>query len=239
MLINNNWCWLLRIQSKLYNRCDWASDGSRSKFFPSAVSKPSCSFLAKIQQQTDRAGREEGRARELVRKRDSEGPKLHVGWRFYLHLQPLSHKYPGRHSSHLAPLAPFLHLQYPVPLQRTFSEPKGSQLQSVETRHTHTHSGETGSALFNLTNIVSVFSTHTALVPRNGPLLPPSCTLLVYKRQIYNQHRWIFTSRLPFQRNEMRSFSWGRWVRVEMRQWYLLHGYCECSTSWKGHNVKA
>lgn len=126
-----------------------------SSFFPSAVSEPSCSFPGKPikQQQTEKVKREREEGREGKRMREakeSRGLKLQVGWRFYLHLQPLSHKYPGRHSWHLAPVAPSLHLQYPVPLQRSVSEPKGLQLQSVETRHTHTHSGEMGSAVFSL-----------------------------------------------------------------------------------------
>lgn len=123
--------------------------------------------------------------------KESKGLKLQVGWRFYLHLQPLSHKYPCRHSWHLAPVVPSLHLQYPVPLQRSVSEPKGLQLQSVETRHTHTHSGEMGSVVFSLSdqlmNKVPVFYTKS-IFAQNGPLLHPSCTLLVYKGQIYNPY---------------------------------------------------
>lgn len=134
----------------------------------------------------NKGGKKKGGGTRRYREREekeNKGLKLQVGWRFYLHLQPLSHKYPGRHSWHIAPVAPSLHLQYPVPLQRSDSEPKGLQLQSVETRHTHTHSGETGSAVFSLLdqlmNKVPLFSTQKA---QNGPLLPPSCTLLVYKR---------------------------------------------------------
>lgn len=158
----------------------WLSLGRKSVqvyLFPSAVSKPSCSFLGKPkkQQQTEKTERgREGRKKgggERERK-ESRGLKLQVGWRFYLHLQPLSHKYPGRHSWHLAPVVPSLHLQYPVPLQRSVFEPKGLQLQSVETRHTHTHSGETGSVVFSLSdqlmNKIPLFSTQKAFSLKMG-----------------------------------------------------------------------
>lgn len=56
--------------TRQHNRCDWALDGSQSKFSlsPSAVSKPSCSFLGKPkkQQQTEKiqGEKEEGRGWE-------------------------------------------------------------------------------------------------------------------------------------------------------------------------------
>lgn len=76
-----------------------------------------------------------------AREREREREVRCWGSRFYLHLQPLLHKYPGRHCWHLGPVVPSLHIQNPVPLQRSLTEPKGLQLHSGRTRHTNTHTG--------------------------------------------------------------------------------------------------
>lgn len=81
------------------------------------------------------------KAKERERKRERKRGAEVWGSRFYLHLQPLLHKYPGRHCWHLGPVVPSLHIQNPVPLQRSLTEPKGLQLHSGRTRHTNTHTG--------------------------------------------------------------------------------------------------
>ncbi len=189
----------------------------RLLFFSSTVSKPSCSFPGKPKRSSKQRKKKERGVEKEKRKRE-QGTEA-AGWvQVLLTFAAIVPQISWQTLMALSPCRSLLTFTISCAITAISVWAKGITITVCKNK-THTYTVERwglwSSASDQLMNKAPLFLTQKSIFAQNGPLLPPSCTLLVYKGQIYNPHIWTFTSHLPFQRNKTRSISWGRWVRVE------------------------